>query len=506
MIIRNLPAPSRRGPTAGPIVPLDWKGCEAGLQCATMRAPLDYEHPDGPGIDVFVARRPAGDPARRIGVLYVNPGGPGAPAYELLRDAIDQVLSPETLARFDIIAMDPRGTLRSRPLNCEQADVEVRGATLDDLYTAIGEACQQTDGPDLPFINTVETARDMDRLRVSLGEAKISYAGFSYGGYLGAVYASAFPGSLRAIILDSGVDPDQFGANYLIGKMKSWERALGGFLDACTTNVIFACPFNDGTDLRVRFDTIVARLGDSGPATTDLSNTPRFVFESKVLALLSEPAGWPALAGGLNLAAAQTRPADIARSVDVAVLRGGGPRESDVDATKSTLASFAIFCRDGILPSTPEALAQVAAAIPTSAPHFRALATNSSSLSVCAHWPVRPRPPQPLTPLGSPPILLFGSTLDLLAPVEWSQALAVKMGGPLVIRSGAGHVAMGRSKCINAFAQAFLIDLAVPPASSSCDFPTAAPTPGPAPAPPPPPPPSPLIPGPPIGTPNSPFG
>jgi hypothetical protein len=54
---------------------------------------------------------------------------------------------------------------------------------------------------------TVNNARDMDRIRIALGEARISYYGVSYGTYLGAVYASLFPSRTDRVILDSSVNP-----------------------------------------------------------------------------------------------------------------------------------------------------------------------------------------------------------------------------------------------------------------------------------------------------------
>ena len=68
----------------------DWTSCSDGLECAYVDVPLDYSNPDSEHISIFVAKRPANDPDKRIGSLLVNPGGPGfggaVLAFHALRD------------------------------------------------------------------------------------------------------------------------------------------------------------------------------------------------------------------------------------------------------------------------------------------------------------------------------------------------------------------------------------------------------------------------------------
>jgi pimeloyl-ACP methyl ester carboxylesterase len=56
-------------------------------------------------------------------------------------------------------------------------------------------------------MTTINAARDMDSIRVALGAEQINYFGFSYGTYLGQVYATLFPGNIRRAVFDSNVDP-----------------------------------------------------------------------------------------------------------------------------------------------------------------------------------------------------------------------------------------------------------------------------------------------------------
>src|SRR4051812_30746642 len=57
-----------------------WSTCHADLgpfECGTVQVPLDYGQPNGAKISIALVRLPASDPARRIGSLFLNPGGPG---------------------------------------------------------------------------------------------------------------------------------------------------------------------------------------------------------------------------------------------------------------------------------------------------------------------------------------------------------------------------------------------------------------------------------------------
>ena len=110
-----VPAPAA-AETAGAVPSISWSKC-GNLECSTLVVPLDYAAPDGPTIDLAVARRPASDPARRIGALVVNPGGPGVPAIDYLRASVGAF--PRALRdRFDIVAFDPRGVGKSSQIVC----------------------------------------------------------------------------------------------------------------------------------------------------------------------------------------------------------------------------------------------------------------------------------------------------------------------------------------------------------------------------------------------------
>ena len=197
--------------------PIVWRDCGNGAACAELRAPLDYEAPAGAEIQLAVLRIPAAKPAERIGVLFVNPGGPGVSAIAFLRGNAGRYAGV-VRDRFDLVAVDPRGTGGSAPLDCHgeltallaldpDASDDAAWQALVDSSRAFAEECARKHGELLPFLGTAESARDLDWVRAALGEEKISYLGYSYGTALGATYATLFPQRVRALVLDGSIDP-----------------------------------------------------------------------------------------------------------------------------------------------------------------------------------------------------------------------------------------------------------------------------------------------------------
>jgi pimeloyl-ACP methyl ester carboxylesterase len=201
---------------------LHWSQCGgslSGSECATLAVPLNYADPRGRKITLALSMIPATAPAaRQQGVLLVNPGGPGEPGRSLAA-AVAAGLSPQVAATYDIVGFDPRGVGGSVPaLSCDPSFFdEVRPDYIPASAAAeqvlIGRAkayaagCEQRFGWLLPYMTTVNMARDMDQIRQAFGVAKVNYYGFSYGTYLGQVYGTLFPGRVRRMVLDSTVDP-----------------------------------------------------------------------------------------------------------------------------------------------------------------------------------------------------------------------------------------------------------------------------------------------------------
>lgn len=220
-------------------VALEWGECPGASgpaqECALLTVPLDYDEPSGPTIRIAVSRIRAASPVLRRGVLLLNPGGPGGPGLDL-PELFAQLFPPSLLDRYDLIGFDPRGIGRSAPVTCaltpEQQDLTLvipwptgPGRIEGNVAYArsVAESCADASTADLlPFITTANTARDMDRIRAALGEDTISYFAYSYGSYLGAVYASLFPERSDRIVLDSVVHPGRIWRD----SFRAWGPAI----------------------------------------------------------------------------------------------------------------------------------------------------------------------------------------------------------------------------------------------------------------------------------------
>jgi pimeloyl-ACP methyl ester carboxylesterase len=216
-------------PATGPVVPghstLHWHSCGGLLaqqgvpECATLSVPVDYAKPGGRHISLALDMIPATAPkSQQQGVLLVNPGGPGGSGLPLAAE-VAQGLSSGVAAQYDIVGFDPRGVGSSVPaLSCDRsffagvrpnyipASPAAEQVLINRAKTYATD-CGQKYGWLLPHMTSQDAARDMDAIRAAFGVSKINYYAFSYGTYLGQVYATLFPDRVRRMVLDSVVDP-----------------------------------------------------------------------------------------------------------------------------------------------------------------------------------------------------------------------------------------------------------------------------------------------------------
>ena len=294
---------------------LDWADCgEAGAQCATAKVPKDYDNPRGGTLDIAVAKSPATNPSERIGSLFFNFGGPGAPAAPYV-EAFGADLFPVLNERFDIVGVDPRGTDVDNGVDCK-ANQETQGvysqpfmtpdnvnpAALVRKVNSYINRCVRLNGDVLKYLSTANVARDIDSVRQAVGDKKLTYLGFSYGTFLGATIQSLFGDKTRAVALDGALDPDQY-MNDPLGTLDEqsagFERAISRFMIACAADQA-GCGFGGGDPLG-KADALI----DQGDATPfPASNAPdRPVDGDDIRAALVQEvyskALWPELADAL---------------------------------------------------------------------------------------------------------------------------------------------------------------------------------------------------------------
>ncbi|WP_329787434.1 alpha/beta hydrolase [Lentzea sp. DG1S-22] len=202
---------------------VQWVACPAdvalpGLECGKLQLPLDYRKPQGRKTEVMFSRLASKNPAKRKGILLTNPGGPSEGlTFPAVLKAVG--LPQSVQDAYDVIGMDPRGIGYSSPSTCDMteeqmadgsvppyannsAEVRQRAAEVEK----IAEQCLKSSSADeLPYNTTANIARDLDSVRAALGEEKASFLGYSYGSYLGSVYATLFPKTSDRVVIDSNL-------------------------------------------------------------------------------------------------------------------------------------------------------------------------------------------------------------------------------------------------------------------------------------------------------------
>ena len=248
-------------PLTTPEEGMDWTPCGSGLECGFLEVPADYRDSGSGTILIAVNVHRATSPDDRIGYLLVNPGGPGESGVELVSAVPFGVVPDEIVSRFDIVGFDPRGVAASEPsFACgdpgEQLALlsRIEGAidTADELASGEQAAalCVESMGPVGGLLHSAYVARDMDEIRKALGVDRISYLGFSYGSALGVWYATLFPDSVRAMVVDGAANPvkpvatQQERVDEEIKKAATFEEFLEKALGACADP---ECPiYNEG--------------------------------------------------------------------------------------------------------------------------------------------------------------------------------------------------------------------------------------------------------------------
>lgn len=449
-----------------PPPPIEWHDCE-DWQCADFVVPLDYTNPDRGELTLALTRLPAGNPATRIGSLFFNPGGPGASAVDYLK-LVAFAVPAEIKQRFDLVAFDPRGVGGSSPIVCSDYTQQLLALNPDpqtdeewqavvDTVQAFADLCAERAGDALPFYGTLNVARDMDRIRMALGEDTISYLGFSYGTSIGQVYADLFPHSLRAMVLDGALDnslpPDQRNLEQILG----FEAALGRFIQYCRDTACFDVDPQDAIETLIQraAQTPIAAPGEDRPLDQGE------VIWGMLLSLYAR-FQWPGLANAISDALAGDGSRMI-RSVD-----NGWERRPDGSYPNYFEANNAVNCIDQAVDRDPEHHRMLSQQFAQQAPIFGPLLGYINVM--CALWPADPSPLPVPTAAGAPPILVIGNTGDPATPYKWAVALSHQLESAVLLTNDAeGHTAyLQGSICVEDIVDAYLLQLNVPDQGASC--------------------------------------
>ncbi|MFD7025676.1 alpha/beta hydrolase [Promicromonospora sukumoe] len=473
--------------------PVDWAECGPNLDCATVEVPLEYAEPDGEQVALSVVRHRATDPDRRIGSLFVNPGGPGVPASEMVRsiDAGGETgpFSADVVSRFDVVGMDPRGVGESDAVRCltdeQRADQAAEdrdptipggkpfGQLLKDARTFTKGCAAHQDRGFLASMSTDNVARDLDQVRAALGEEQVTFYGASYGTVVGPMYATLFPERVRQMVIDAPVDTDLWQNDplrLLDDVSRSNEETLDLWFETCRVEGTEACAFGDG-DPEAAFDALIADLEEEPLRVAPVEGlTPGGTLDGAMaLEGVRAAAGvrtlWPQLTAGL-LAAQQGNGTFLHFLVSkVSVAPFGGPF--------ATLQEphTAVRCADW--PALRNLGEHRAAAREIDARGERLGSRAAFSALNCAFWPAanEDRYTGELDGAGAPPVLVVGGEVDNVSPYHWAQAMTERLeDAVLLTRTDVGHTSYRTSgPCIDEAVDAALIDGVLPDAGTVCE-------------------------------------
>jgi pimeloyl-ACP methyl ester carboxylesterase len=461
---------------------------------------MDAEAPGGGSLTVGLVRFKAANPARRQGSIFFNFGGPGGnpldflPAFGYLWStrSPDHPLDGDKrrLAdRYDLVAVIPRGLLGGTRFACRSdevndghdptvdlADWNWAGFARDAQTYAAG--CGKD--PLHDHVGTLQHVRDMEQARLALREPLLNFIGISYGTWVGAFYASAYPTHVGRMVLDSAMNHAGTFEDQMADE--SYERQASFARTALRPAIASPSIYGLGTDaneVMARFRNMPHRAREAWASTID---TP----EQLVAALTM--ADWVRADGEgteRRLLARLKRhhfSADGAVDEEIhdaavefaAVIEQG----LALDPVTSQLVDFSVYhavaCGDTPWRNDLKALRVKANAISSRYP-----AANGDPIVLglkCLYWPTAPRWRPPLSELAkAPPMLMVHAEFDPATPLTGAiRAFNASPNAYMVLARGmTGHGVFGSSAtpCIEQAVGRFLLEGELPAQRlSGCDF------------------------------------
>lgn len=176
---------------AAPLGPADWTDCppylSTNLRCANITVPLDYDNPLDETLPLKLLKLPTNNTSGRKGSVVWQYGGPGDPTYLDLIETADggKEKFGDIRNQFDIVVAEPRGVGINHPVKCDPKFGQVRPKifprTEDEyeealqFYQEMGQSCLEHTGKLLYHMDTLTQAKDLEAVRVALGEGGLNY-------------------------------------------------------------------------------------------------------------------------------------------------------------------------------------------------------------------------------------------------------------------------------------------------------------------------------------------
>jgi pimeloyl-ACP methyl ester carboxylesterase len=469
-----------------PGAPVQWSTCKAsssddtkipaGGECGMLAVPVDYSKPDGDVAQLAMIRFKA--TGSKIGSLIINPGGPGESGVQAAASIVG-ALPKSVRERFDLVGFDPRGVGASTPAVWCNSDADNDRLRADPQvdYSPAGVAhiesetkdfvqrCVDKMGKDfLESVGTASVVKDLDAMRIALGDKQLTYLGYSYGTRIGSAYAEAYPQNVRAMILDGAVDPNADPVEADIRQAAAFQTAFDNYAADCAKAP--SCPL--GTDptkaVDVYHDMVDPLVNKPAPTQDPRGLSYGDAIVGTILPLYS-PNLWRHLTQGL----AELKRGDGDTMLALADLYMG--RDNNGHYNNSTDVRVAVNCVDEPPVTDRNKVIDEDRRSRVAAPFMSyGQFTGDAPLSTCAFWPVPPTShPHPISVSGLPPILVVSTTNDPATPYQAGVDLARELGGSLLTFDGTQHtVVFQGNTCVDDIAAKYLVDITVPPPGARC--------------------------------------
>ncbi len=459
---------------------LTWTGCYSGYECTSVTAPVNWDAPNDGTISLALVRHRA--TGSKLGSLLVNPGGPGGSGVDFVSSGY--AVSSDLSSHFDVVGWDPRGVGKSTEVTCftdpKQTDKALYGTFaspygtqgwIDELTVeekSFAAACEKNTGELLAHVDAMSNAKDMDLIRGVLGDAKLNYLGYSYGTFLGTVYAELFPANVGKLVLDGAIDPTLRSLDTLTVQMAGFDSAFRAYMTWCLKQS--ECPFTGSVDNALAEARVVLGEVDSKHL---VASDGRELDSATVGTAIAE-----------NLYSQTYWPEETSMLV---ALSNGDPTAAFTDADSynsrnpdgtysgnSTEVYVAVNCLEGDFASDPttalDGIAKIDAAAPILGKYF-AFDDYAVLRTACTNWPVAPvAMPTVYDAKGAAPILVIGTTNDPATPLAWAQSLAHQLSsGVLITHKGEGHTAYNQGNaCVDSTVDDYFVKGTVPSVDPMC--------------------------------------
>ncbi|MGF1730269.1 alpha/beta hydrolase [Photobacterium kasasachensis] len=441
------------------------QSCPSNMACGFMKAPKDYNNPNGEQVDIYYGVHKALDPANRIGALLLNFGGPSAEAVGGAGYMVEKELPKEILDRFDIVGMDPRGTGQSafakELTDCAVAQSNKQGD------------CSATYSQVAPFLGSNTVVKDMDMLRNLLGDEKLTFLGYSYGTRLGSLYAYTFPERVRAIVLDSPMSPmAENNVELRVGNTAGYDKVAAFRLDYATY-----------PNRETRYQGIASVLYSSAQSYTAndgkaLSKSDgAYVMDYTVARDSSRKKEWPGIRNGLKELLDNDNLAQL--KGELSVVRANAKKSGYSnwnDALRGGALFKAVVCTDERLPLSENEMLASEVDYQNASALFGGK-TYTETAKLCNGWSA-PRDPiaqvTDMAPaLGGKQILIIGGLYDPATPYTWTEEMVASFGASASKITVDNYVDHGFSysniSCVDQKTTAYLLDPDTKIADETCD-------------------------------------